>query len=255
MITQKKGEAEATLNQLAINIQQGHRHCIESLRGLISQAKVIGQWLEEARKLVPHGYWQAWVRDNCRFTPRMAQKYMQVARHYDALVSRFNTDDEWTLAEFFALAAEMEGEAKKARAKDTGITADRTISEKKAPQDAFRLEKRELRKKQKEVEKRKQSGGLAIEKDERVLAFLNEQRERLLRAIKRFACFKEVRGIAGDLDPVKLAILLLETVKAQLDVDGLRAQPKDADATDTSRPAQPHNRIRGHINGRQKSVA
>ena len=103
MTAQKKTETEATLDQLAMNIQKGHRRCIDGIKGLIAQAKGIGAWLDEAKKLVGHGRWTAWVEDNCHVSSRMAQKYRLVARHYDALVALLGTKDEWTLTEFFRL--------------------------------------------------------------------------------------------------------------------------------------------------------
>jgi hypothetical protein len=249
MTAQTKAENEATLNQLVIKIKTEHRRCIEGIKGVIDHARCIGDWLNEARKLVEHGFWIAWVRTNCKFTSRMAQKYRLVARHYDALVARFNTPDEWTLTEFFAEATVLESEAKKARAAEQGTGG----GARKAQADAFHLEKRERLKKVKEIEKRKQKGPLPVEASEPVQNFLKQQRERLLEAIRRFACTKNVKEVAGDLDPAHLGILLVERLKAQLDADGLFSQPAEADATDASKPPEPANRI-GHPNGRKKKA-
>lgn len=65
MNAQRKTENEATLKQLASDIQAGHRRCIDSVRGLISQARCIGEWLNEAKKLVEHG-----ATRNCSATNR-----------------------------------------------------------------------------------------------------------------------------------------------------------------------------------------
>ena len=39
----------------------------------------IGDRLTEAKKLVPHGEWEAYVRERCGLNPRTAQTYMQMA--------------------------------------------------------------------------------------------------------------------------------------------------------------------------------
>ena len=257
MSAQKKTENEATLDQLAINIQKGHRRCIDGIKGLVSQAKIIGHWLEEAKKLIKHSRWTAWVDDNCHVGDRMAQKYRLVARHYDALVARLDTQDEWTLTMFFTEAGRLEAEAKKARA-GTGAARPDAGAGKKAPADAFRLEKGERTKKLKEVQKRKQHGPLPVEKSDPVRNFLKEQGERLLGAIRRFACSKKAKEVAGDLDPAHLGILLVEGLKARLDARELFSRPAKADATDAtdaSKTPEPVNRVGHHLNGRAKKTA
>lgn len=251
MSAQKKTENEATLDQLAMNIQKGHRRCIDSIKGLIAQAKGIGDWLNQAKKLVGHGRWTAWVEDNCHVSQRMAQKYRLVARHYDALVALLGTKDEWTLTEFFRLAAKMHAEAKEARTGKSGTGG----GAKKATAAPFRLEKGERSKKLKQVENRKQHGPLPVEKEDLVREFLKEQRERLLGAIKRFACSRPVKEVAGDLDPAHLGILLVESLKAHLDAKELFSRPADADATDATKPAGPTNRIGHLLNGKAKKTA
>jgi hypothetical protein len=258
-MTEKKIEKEARLKKLASDIQAEHRHCIDGVKGLLGRARSIGQWLDEARKDVKQGYWKAWIRDNCTFTDTMALKYQNVAHHYDALISHFKTpeEEERSLSEFFALAAEMEAKAKKARSGKTGTEPTPSETEKKAPADPFHLEAPELWKKQKEVKQRKQNGPLPVEKNEEVVKFLKTQRERLLGAIKRFVCTKEVKEAAGDLDAAHLGILLLESLKALLDTEELFLPPNNADATAASKPPEPTNRVDPHIdgNGQEKKAA
>ena len=108
---QENAQDETNLKQLGSDIQAGHRQCINDVRELISQARIIGQWPEVAKTRVGHSRWTCWGEDNCHLNHRMAQKGRMVARHYDPLIALFNTEDEWTLTEFFALPAEMEAEA------------------------------------------------------------------------------------------------------------------------------------------------
>ena len=184
----------------------------------------------------------------------MAQKYRLVARHYDALVALLGTKDEWTLTEFFRLAAKMQAEAKEARAGEAGTGK----SAKKAPADPFVRENREVRKMANDVEKLKQHGPLPVEKSDLVRDFLKEQGERLLGAINRFARSKKAKEVAGDLDPAHLGILLVESVKARLDAKELFSRPAKADATDAtdaSKTSEPVNRVGHHLNGRAKKTA
>ena len=254
MTAQKKTEDESILEQLAANIHKGHRRCIDGIKGLIAQAKGIAAWLDEAKKLVGHGRWTAWVEDNCHVSPRMAQEYRLVARHYDAPIALLGTKDELTLTEFFRLAARMQAEAKQAHAVKGEARPDAGPG-KKAPADAFRLEKGERTKKVKEVERRKQHGPLPVERCDPVRNFLEEQGERLLGAIKRFACSKKAKEVVGDLDPAHLGILLVESLKARLDAKEQISRPADADATDATKPAGPTNRIGHLLNGKAKKTA
>lgn len=256
MTTQKKTENEATLKQLASSIQEGHRRVMSNVRDSIHQARINGQHLLDARTRVEHGYWKAWVRDNCKFSDRMALKYMNVARHYDALVDLFNTQDEWKLTEFFTLAAEMEAKAKLARDKKQGSGTG--TAKKPAASDAFRLDRRERNKKVKELEKIKARGTPPVEKDEKVRGFIEEQCVRLVRAVKRFACSTEAKEVAAGFDTAMLGILLLEALKARIDAKDLFSAPDEADSTDATRPVAPHDRLGQHLNGNgkeKKSVA
>ena len=65
-----KAPIDSKLADPASEIQAGHRLCLDSLKGAISQAKVIVLSLIEAKKLVKHGRWLAWVDANCKFAPR-----------------------------------------------------------------------------------------------------------------------------------------------------------------------------------------
>lgn len=258
MSDKKKSENDAALKQLASNIQEGHRRVMSNTRDSIQQARIIGQQLADARDRVRHGRWQAWVEANCDFSPRMALKYMLVARHFDALIALFNTQDEWTLTEFFSVAGEMKAKAKQARAGKQGI--GKVV--KMVPADAFRLEKAERRKKLKQVEKIKLNGQLEVERSEPFKNFLKDQSERLLKAIRKFTGSKDIKEFAGDLDPVHLGVLLLDSLKSQLkkeDLFDLPAKVETTDATDASKPPETASRLghhdtNGHARGK-KAVA
>ena len=70
----EKGE----LNDLAQRINQEHQSCEESLKQGLKHALDCGKLLLEAKKLVQHGEWLPWIRENCHFSERTAQVYMRV---------------------------------------------------------------------------------------------------------------------------------------------------------------------------------
>ena len=43
----------------------------------------IGQHLNEAKELLPHGEWLPWLEEKVQFSQRTAQKFMQLAREYE----------------------------------------------------------------------------------------------------------------------------------------------------------------------------
>ena len=66
------------LTDLAKRINQEHQSCEESLKKGLNHALNCGKLLLEAKKLVQHGEWLPWIRDNCQFSERTAQVYMRV---------------------------------------------------------------------------------------------------------------------------------------------------------------------------------
>ena len=54
----------------------------------MTHARDAGIALTEAKQVVPHGEWAAWVKANCGFSLRTAQKYMEVAAKWDSLAAK-----------------------------------------------------------------------------------------------------------------------------------------------------------------------
>jgi ParB family chromosome partitioning protein len=65
---------------LAARIRAEHEAAQSALRSAVSHAVEAGKLLMEAKKSVPYGGWEAWVRDSCGFSERTAQGYMRLAR-------------------------------------------------------------------------------------------------------------------------------------------------------------------------------
>src|SRR5262249_42870027 len=68
------------LEHLAIQIREGYKACLKAGQYYLLYAAIVGRALVEAKELVPHGGWEAWVDANCAFSTRQAQDYMRYAR-------------------------------------------------------------------------------------------------------------------------------------------------------------------------------
>jgi Protein of unknown function (DUF3102) len=71
------------LQQLAADINAGHRKILASIRQSVEQAIETGALLIEAKKLMRRGDWWTWVGDNCEFSYRMSQVYSRLAKHQE----------------------------------------------------------------------------------------------------------------------------------------------------------------------------
>src|SRR5262245_41587195 len=68
------------LEHLAVQIREGYKACLTAGQYYLLYAAIVGRALVEAKELVPHGTWEAWVEANCAFSTRQAQDYMRYAR-------------------------------------------------------------------------------------------------------------------------------------------------------------------------------
>ena len=69
-----------SLPDLAARINAEHEAISGALQSGMQHAIAAGQLLIEAKKVVPHSGWLAWIGENCAFSERTAQAYMRVAR-------------------------------------------------------------------------------------------------------------------------------------------------------------------------------
>ena len=68
--------ASNRLPVLAHELEAEHQAAREAARSSMQHALRCGELLKEAKRLVGHGAWEAWVRANCSFSPRTARVYM-----------------------------------------------------------------------------------------------------------------------------------------------------------------------------------
>lgn len=93
------------LTTIAEQIKAEHRQAQEAMRQSLTHAVNCGELLIEAKSLISHGDWLAWVSDNCEFSDRTARAYMRIARNWPEL-SKTATVANLTYRDALALLAE-----------------------------------------------------------------------------------------------------------------------------------------------------
>jgi hypothetical protein len=103
------------LSNLADRINDAHKIAMEWAQCAIDRAIGVGELLTEAKVLVPHGEWEQWVTENCRFGPRQAQRYLRAFEHRDAIRAKATSDVAFESLDgaLAAIAAPRETEAKR----------------------------------------------------------------------------------------------------------------------------------------------
>ncbi len=72
------GEVERQ-DSLAGRINDAHRACVGAMNGALGHALAAGDLLAQAKALVAHGEWGAWVAENFEGSKRTAEIYMRLA--------------------------------------------------------------------------------------------------------------------------------------------------------------------------------
>ena len=145
---------------------------IESVTGEILDLKrevsdsflAIGQRLNEAKELLPHGEWLPWLEERVQFSERTAQKFMALAREYEAnpqLAADLGSEKA------FALLALPETE------RAQFLTEPQTVDGKTKP--AADLTRREFEKAVRQKAARPEPKGKKITNGDRVRAMSNEE--------------------------------------------------------------------------------
>lgn len=79
------------LARLAGDINRQHAEVGRHAKGMLMAAKAAGEMLLQAKGLVKHGEFKAWVKENCAFSYDVAVKYMRVARRADSKSGNLST--------------------------------------------------------------------------------------------------------------------------------------------------------------------
>jgi hypothetical protein len=102
--TQADSTSSATDEQLIQDIRREHQAAETAMRLSIRHARRAGNMLIEVKKKrVPHGQFGKWIDRNCPFDRRTAQRYMLIAKHWDALTAKATDVSHLTMAQAIEL--------------------------------------------------------------------------------------------------------------------------------------------------------
>lgn len=87
------------LKALAKKINRSHEQCLGAARTTLQHALETGDLLIQAKEAAKHGTWEKWVKENCRFGFREAQRYMKVAKGISTLQAQGVDTTEMALTE------------------------------------------------------------------------------------------------------------------------------------------------------------
>ena len=75
-----RAEISNRLVSLAADIRAAHATITNTSLEMARRAVAAGHMLIEAKTVLPHGKWDAWLRDHAGLSARTARRYMQIAR-------------------------------------------------------------------------------------------------------------------------------------------------------------------------------
>jgi hypothetical protein len=80
--------AEPSLSDLTAKIKEDHKGLRESMKYMVTRAWGIGFDLIEVKKIVGHGKFGKYIKDNCDITDKTAERYMKLAENKTALEAK-----------------------------------------------------------------------------------------------------------------------------------------------------------------------
>jgi Protein of unknown function (DUF3102) len=75
----RRSNGEQALADLATSINAAHEQVERAFHDGVKHAIRAGELLSLAKKQLPHGKWERWLKENVSFRPRTARAYMQIA--------------------------------------------------------------------------------------------------------------------------------------------------------------------------------
>lgn len=79
--------------QLTVAIRHEHEAASAAAGAALQHALEAGRLLAVAKAAIPHGSWEAYLRDGCSIAPRTASLYQRLHRHRDQLPNRQHVAD------------------------------------------------------------------------------------------------------------------------------------------------------------------
>jgi Protein of unknown function (DUF3102) len=71
---------QANLAAITIRVRVAHEAVDNAAQDMLAHAMAAGDALIEAHQEIPHGKWEAWLRDDCDLSVRTAGRYIQLAK-------------------------------------------------------------------------------------------------------------------------------------------------------------------------------
>jgi hypothetical protein len=120
MTTPTTSEIKTLLDQLAAEANALYAKMVDLLRMTVHKAKAIGDVLNQAKQLVPHGDWTKWLQKNFNGCPEKARKCIRIAENWDLLKDEGVEDVDVYISGNAAIRiiAEFDKTAKKPRLQD-----------------------------------------------------------------------------------------------------------------------------------------
>lgn len=87
------GTTSLTGEQLTDAIRQEHAAVSAAAQSALQHALEAGRLLADARRNIPHGSWESYVKDSCGIAPRTASLYLRLHRKRDRLPNRQHVAD------------------------------------------------------------------------------------------------------------------------------------------------------------------
>jgi hypothetical protein len=230
MVRKKKTGQAARLDDLAVQINDSHQECLTAVRGALPHARRTGTRLLEAKELVAEGGWLEWVQQHCRFSVAEAQRYMRIADRYRELLDQDRDPQELTLTEALRLLSR----GRKKAAADAEAAADPRFTA-SSPMEVKELAAEEVR----------------FADGSREHGFVTGQAAALAKHILRLAR----KGGARDaqdrpVEPVQVAIALLQQLKDALDLSLIVQTAADARPRSQAKPTASGGKVPNRSNGK-----
>jgi hypothetical protein len=202
-------EPKKGLGDLARQIREGHRACLDSVRSTIDHAAKAGQLLIRAKKEVEHGEWLDWLRKECGISDRVAQNYTRIARNYERIKELADQHEDLTIRQALDLIGRKD--------------ADRSREGAKAPAEVFRVTPDVAARKARDVRSFDRGMRSRIEADQEFNDFLAARQKMIYESVRREAV-KLAKALARESGPdgvYQVAFTLVSQLKERLDFSEL----------------------------------
>jgi len=80
-------KAKSKLTELATRANRAHKACERAVNSALQHARDCKQALLEAKATGGHGHFEDWIGEHCRFSVRMARRYMTIAKGWDVIAN------------------------------------------------------------------------------------------------------------------------------------------------------------------------